>query len=87
MQKPSLIYAQEVERALYEASSAWEGIDAQEIPLGVGEVTLRIQPGFAAAMPLRFDPATVEEQLDRAIGQVERLAPWFVGHRPKFISR
>ena len=76
MQKPSLIYAQEVERALYEASSAWEGIDVQEIPLGVGEVILRIQPGFAAAMPLRFNTATVEEQLDRAIGQVERLVPW-----------
>jgi len=51
MQKPSLISAQEVERALYEASSVWEGIGAQEIPLGVGEVILRIQPGFAAAMP------------------------------------
>ena len=76
MQKPSLIYAQEVERVLYEASSAWEGIDAQEIPLGVGEVILRIQPGFAAAMPLRFDTATVEEQLERAIGQVEKLVPW-----------
>lgn len=76
MQKPSLIYAQEVERVLYEASSAWEGIDAQEISLGVGEVILRIQPGFAAAMPLRFDTATVEEQLDRAIGQIEKLVPW-----------
>lgn len=76
MQKPSLIYAQEVERVLYEASSAWEGIDAQEISLGVGEVILRIQPGFAAAMPLRFDAATVEEQLDQAMGQIEKLVPW-----------
>ena len=61
MQKhSSLVYAQEIERALYEASSAWEGIDAQEIPLDVGEVILHIQPGFAAAMPLRFDAATEE---------------------------
>ncbi|HEY6406979.1 MAG TPA: hypothetical protein VIY29_05895 [Ktedonobacteraceae bacterium] len=76
MQKSSLIYAQEVERVLYEASSAWEGIDAQEISLGVGGVILRIQPGFAAAMPLRFDAAIVEEQLDRAVGQIEKLVPW-----------
>src|SRR5215469_16164328 len=76
MQKPSFTYTQEVERTLYETSSAWEGIDVQEIPLGVGEIILRIQPGFAVAMPLRFDTATLEEQLDRAIGQVERLVPW-----------
>jgi GNAT superfamily N-acetyltransferase len=66
----------EVERALYEASSAWEGIDAQEIPLGVGEVVLRIQPGFAAAMPLRFETGAVEAQLDDAIERVERMVPW-----------
>lgn len=76
MHRSPLAYAQEVERVLYEASSAWEGIDAQEIPLGIGEGILRIQPGFAAAMPLRFDTATVEEQLNRAIGQVEKLVPW-----------
>jgi hypothetical protein len=94
MQKPSLIYAQEVERVLYEASSAWEGIEALEISLGVGEVILRIQPGFAAAMPLRFDTATVEEQLDRAIGQIEKLVPWClwiigptVDLRPRLIDR
>lgn len=76
MQKLSLIYAQEAERTLYKASSTWEGIDAQEIPLDIGEIILRIQPGFAAAMPLRFDPATVEEQLSHAIQQVERMVPW-----------
>ncbi len=32
----ALVY--EVERTLYESSSSWEGIDAQEIPLSEGEV-------------------------------------------------
>lgn len=68
--------AYEVERTLYESSSSWEGIDAQEIPLSEGEVVLRIQPGFAAAMPLRFHPATVETSLAHAIEQVEALVPW-----------
>src|SRR5947209_9280625 len=68
--------AYEVERTLYESSSIWEGIDAQEIPLSVGEVVLRTQPGFAAAMPLRFHPATVEASLVQAIEQVESIVPW-----------
>jgi hypothetical protein len=34
--------AYEVERTLYESSSSWEGINAQEIPLSEGEVVLRI---------------------------------------------
>jgi len=66
----------EVERTLYESSSIWEGIDAQEIPLGVGEVVLRTQAGFAAAMPLRFHATTAEASLDRAIEQVEAIVPW-----------
>ena len=74
--KRSSLLTHEVERVLYESSSAWEGIDAQEIPLGVGEVVLRIQPGFAAAMPLRFETGAVEEQLDQVMQQVERLVPW-----------
>ena len=69
----ALVY--EVERTLYESSSSWEGIDAQEIPLSEGEVVLRIQPGFAAAMPLRFHPATVETSLAHAIEQVEAFVP------------
>ena len=74
--------AYEVERTLYESSSSWEGIDAQEIPLSEGEVVLRIQPGFAAAMPLRFHPATVEISLAHAIEQVEALLHrclWVIG--------
>ncbi len=70
----ALVY--EVERTLYESSSTWEGIDAQEIPLSKGEVVLRIQPGFAAAMPLRFHPAAVETSLAHAIEQVEAIVPW-----------
>lgn len=70
----ALVY--EVERTLYAASSAWEGIDAQEIPLDVGEIILRIEAGFAAAMPLRFHPPAIEAALDRAIEQVESIVPW-----------
>src|SRR5258708_38954483 len=72
----SSLLAHEVERVLYESSSAWEGIEAQEIPLGLGEVVLRRQPGFAAAMPLRFEPGAVEAQLDQVIQQVEGMVPW-----------
>jgi Acetyltransferase (GNAT) family len=65
-----------VERTLYESSSTCEGIEAHEIPLGVGEVVLRTQTGFAAAMPLRFPPSAVEESLAQAIEQVEAIVPW-----------
>ena len=68
--------SEEVERTLYEASSTWEGIDAQQIDLGTGEVVLRTQPGFAAAMPLRFDAATVEACLNQIIEQVESMVSW-----------
>ncbi len=68
--------ADEVERVLYDSSPRWEGIDAQEIPLDVGGVILRKQPGFAVAMPLRFNSARVEEELDSATAQVENLVPW-----------
>jgi N-acetylglutamate synthase-like GNAT family acetyltransferase len=74
--------AQEVERVLYAASAAWEGVEVQETALGVGEIILRAQPGFTVAMPLHFDPVLVEEQLDQAIEQVEKLYPrcmWVVG--------
>ncbi len=71
-----LALAYEVERTLYESSSTWEGIDAHEIPLSVGEVVLRTQTGFAAAMPLRFPPAAVEASLAQAIEQVEAIVPW-----------
>ena len=71
-----LALAYEVERTLYDASSAWEGIDVQEIPLGSGEVVLRIQPGFAVAMPLRFPAVEVESALTQAIAQVESIVPW-----------
>lgn len=65
-----------VERTLYESSSIWEGIDAQEIHLGIGEVVLRTQPGFAVAMPLRFHQSNVEASLVHAIEQVEAIVPW-----------
>lgn len=68
--------AYEVERTLYESSSAWEGIDTQEISLGVGDVVLRKQSGFAVAMPLRFHQAEVESSLVQAIDQVETMVPW-----------
>ena len=71
-----LALAYEVERTLYESSSTWEGIDAHEIPLSVGEVVLRTQSGFAAAMPLRFPPVGVEASLAQAIEQVEAIVPW-----------
>jgi hypothetical protein len=74
--KRTSLLAHEVERVLYESSSAWEGIEAQEIPLGIGEVVLHLQPGFAAAMPLRFETGAVEAQLDQVIQQVEGLVPW-----------
>ncbi len=74
--KRSSLLVHEVERVLYESSSTWEGIDAQEISLGIGEVILRRQPGFAAAMPLRFETGVVEEQIDQVIQQVEHLVPW-----------
>ena len=72
----SWLLAHEVECVLYASSSTWEGIEGREIPLGIGEVVLRHQPGFAAAMPLRFEAGAVEEQLDQAIQQVEHLVPW-----------
>jgi hypothetical protein len=72
----SSLLAHEVERVLYASSSAWEGVDAQETPLDSGEVILHHQPGFAAAMPLRFEAGAVEEELDQIIQQVERLVPW-----------
>jgi N-acetylglutamate synthase-like GNAT family acetyltransferase len=68
--------AHEVERVLYDSSSSWEGIDAQEVPLGIGEVVLHIQPGFAAAMPLRFETKAVEEQLNEVVQRVEHMVPW-----------
>src|SRR5581483_1919968 len=68
----------EVERTLYETSPAWEGIETQQIDLNIGEAVLRMQPGFAVVMPLRFHPAMVEEQLDQAIKQVEQIVPWCV---------
>ncbi len=71
-----LALAYEVERTLYESSSTWEGIDAHEIPLSVGEVVLRTQTGCAAAMPLRFPPAAVEASLAQAIEQIEAIVPW-----------
>src|SRR5215471_16386715 len=74
--KRTSLLAHEVERVLYESSSAWEGIEAQEIPLGIEEVVLHLQPGFAAAMPLRFETGAVEAQLDQVIQQVEGLVPW-----------
>jgi len=51
-------------------------MDAQEIDLGVGEIILRTQPGFAAATPLRFNAAAVEASLDLAIQRVESIVPW-----------
>jgi hypothetical protein len=74
IQPLALAYA--VERTLYESSSTWEGIDAHELPLSVGEVVLRTQTGFAAAMPLRFPPAVVEASLAQTIEQVEAIVPW-----------
>lgn len=78
----SLVLADEVERTLYEASSVWEGIETQQVDLSIGEAVLRMQPGFAVVMPLRFHPAMVEEQLDQVIKQVEQIVPqcvWVIG--------
>jgi hypothetical protein len=78
----SRAFAYEIERTLYESSAAWEGFDEQEIPLDVGEVVLRKQPGFAIAMPLHFQSATLDVDLDRAIEQVEKIVPeclWIIG--------
>ena len=61
IQPLALAYA--VERTLYESSSTWEGIDAHELPLSVGEVVLRTQTGFAADMPLRFVGKTINSPL------------------------
>jgi hypothetical protein len=41
-----------------------------------GVFSLHLQPGFAAAMPLRFETGAVEAQLDQVIQQVEGLVPW-----------
>lgn len=45
--------AYEVERTLYESSSSWEGIDAQEIPLSEGEVVLQAQTVTSAPILIK----------------------------------
>ncbi len=76
----SLLLAQEVERTLYDFSSIWEGIDAHEIDLG--DAILKSQPGFAAAMRLRFDALDIDARLDSVIEQFESRTPhclWIIG--------
>jgi len=57
LQKPPFIYAQKVERVLYEATLAWEGTEVQAIPLGSGEAILCIQSVSAVDIPCRIDTA------------------------------